>query len=140
MWLPDTKHTIWNMKTEKEAEFLFQNQIVSLINQNIDFNNWLANYCSYYQKWLNEDDQTIFDLRSPLLKSILDAIQNVNKKMDDNKRLFYWFDIDRSFKEDYRWKNCPITKTKLINLGQNFFYANRLISQKVDLVLPDNQE
>ncbi len=139
MWLPNTKHTIWEMKTEKVAKFSEQKYFTSLINQNIDLNDWIADYSNYYKKWLDNDDETIFDFNSSLLKSILDAIKKVNKKLDKDKHLFYWYDIDRSFNEDYNWIECPITKKKLINLGNNFFYTNRFISEKADLVLPDKE-
>ena len=140
MWLPDTTHTIWEMKTEKEAEPALQNYFASLINQCIDLNNWLADYSKHYQKWLNDDAQTIFNPESPLLKEMLEAIEQVNRKTDADKHLLYWYDIDRTINENYSWTNCPITGSKLKNLGKTYFYTNRLISEKAGLVLPDKEE
>ena len=128
------------MKSEKEIGASLQNYFELLINQHIDFNNWIANYNMYYKKWLDEDDETIFNFNSPLLSTILEVIKKVNEKLDIDKHLFFWYDIDRTFNEDYYWENCPVTKSKLINLGENYFYTNRLISSNIDLVLPDKNK
>ncbi len=136
MYLPDNKSIIWNMQNEQLAENQLNVYFMNLLNRYQDIYKWIADYEIYYKEWLNNDENTIFELNHTLLQSILQTTQQVNKELPENQHLYYWFDIDRAVNENFEWKHCPITNEPLINLGADYFYTNRFVSPKVDLVFP----
>ncbi len=136
MWLPDTENLFLKMTDETEAELSVKNYFITELQKNIDLNEWQIDYRKAYKMWLEDDDNTIYDIHNPLIFNIIEAVNKVNQQSEKLK-LYYWFDIDRSANENFRWEKCPITNTELKNLGKDYFYVNRLVSEKASLVMPE---
>jgi hypothetical protein len=102
----------------------------------VDWEKWKEDYLISYQKWLYDDDEEIYDLKKPLNYTMIDAICKVNL-LNNNYRLFYWFDINRDTNPNYEWTTCPLSHHPLISLGEDFHKNNRKTSSKFPLILPD---
>jgi len=142
MWLPKTKNCIWEAKTKKA---LAQNQTVegvnlyALLKQEIDWAKWRKNYARLYKNWLENDQTAIFDLENPVVRQMFSAIQGINKILPPNLHFCYWYDIDRTENEDFVWEKSPISSSPLIDLGEDYFYQNRLWDKENHLLLPKIQ-
>lgn len=138
MWLPDTAEIIWDMKnkTQMSSDFYLYHSL----NQHIDLGKWTKTYTELYKDWLEADTQEIYNLQNPSIQKMLSAIQKVNTNLPQNTKLFYWFDVDRTENEDFIWENSPIDRTKLVDLGEGFYYLNRFVDLKNYVVFPAQED
>ena len=133
MWVPNS-NVIWNMKTEEIDERSEEYQ--DIINSYFDLNQWKLEYKNAYDDWLKNDNNTIHDVDSDLIKRIRAVIGIINEKLKDQSHLFYWYDIDRDKNEDYQWRLSPISGIKLYNLGEEYPNINKLVSFEDSLCFP----
>lgn len=98
---------------------------------------WYKQYGHFYNTWLNEDSNELYDLKRAVHIDMVGYLAGVNEKLSD-LRFYYWFDVDRSAKENYISKECPLSGEKLLRLGENYFYTNRLVSTIYPICFPAN--
>jgi hypothetical protein len=133
MWLPDGhehKHLLY-MTNNSFVEDL---EILKLIDLNI-LTTWSDFFDKEYDDWLSGYSDLIFDLESPEISLILEHLVDLNKSQS-KVEFFYWFDVDRSINEKFKWKNCPLTGEALVNLGKEYLKNNRLVAPKAPLCFP----
>jgi len=133
MWLPDVKEVLLFIKDETfvpgDAELYNQ------VSTYLDIDQWKIRYSALYDKWLNDDDASVYDVDNEVNQTIINALIKVNSALKD-KLILYWFDVDRANNENYQWKICPISKTRLIYLGDEYPKINSLVSNDFPLIFP----
>jgi len=139
MWLPVKSEILWRMKDETLALPHARQLILSCINQYFDINDWYENYSKSYHDWLNNDNPTIFDLKNKLNWEVVLSLKRVNKLLArQDILLFYWFDIDRSKYDNWKWSKDPITNKPLSELDLSFHELNKKVSEDNYIVFPAN--
>lgn len=133
MWLPKEDEVLFNIKNET---FLpIQSKLYNEVFNNFDITKWKKLYGQAYDKWLNEDDSSIYDINSQVNQSMINTLVKVNELLG-GEMIFYWFDIDRTDNENFKWEFCPLSKKRLIHLGDEYPKINSLISPDYPLVFP----
>ena len=133
MWVPNS-NVIWNMKSEEIDEKSEEYQVI--INSYLDLKQWTLEYKNAYNDWLKNDDNTIHNMDSALIKKIRAVIDIINEKFKDEGLLFYWYDVDRDKNENHEWRLSPISGIKLYDLGEEYPNVNRLVSFEDSLCFP----
>ena len=133
MWVPNS-NVIWNMKSEEIDEKSEEYQ--DIINSYLDLKQWTLEYKNAYNDWLKNDDRTIYNMDSALIKKIRAVIDIINEKFKDDGLLFYWYDVDRDKNENHEWRLSPISGIKLYDLGEEYPNENRLVSFEDSLCFP----
>lgn len=133
MWVPNS-NVIWNMKSEEIDEKSEEYQ--DIINSYLDLKQWTLEYKNAYNDWLKNDDNTIHNMDSALIKKIRAVIDIINEKFKDEGLLFYWYDVDRDKNENHEWRLSPISGIKLYDLGEEYPNVNRLVSFEDSLCFP----
>ena len=133
MWVPNS-NVIWNMKSEEIDEKSEEYQ--DIINSYLDLKQWTLEYKNAYNDWLKNDDRTIYNMDSALIKKIRAVIDIINEKFKDDGLLFYWYDVDRDKNENHEWRLSPISGIKLYDLGEEYPNVNRLVSFEDSLCFP----
>jgi len=133
MWLSNETEIIFNMKDE--APLSLKENPYYVLNKFISLKEWVKQYTLEYRKWLNDEQNSICDIRNRLNSEMIDAIKKANDLLNDDA-IFYWFDIDRTYNEGFEWKTCPITGNKLVDLGSEYTEMNQLVCFSSFLVLP----
>jgi hypothetical protein len=135
MWLPKESRILLNVKNE---EFVTLNSsIYERLSIYIDIPRWIILYEKKYSDWLNNDENSIYNINDNLNKKMVDALRQLNESYID-KRIFYWFDIDRTNNPNFDWEYCPLSEKKLIFLGYDYPKINSLISPDFPLIFPSN--
>jgi hypothetical protein len=132
MWDAEGTALIWNMQDNQHD--VHCDALVHLLGQYIDVPAWTASYKVHYRNWLATDDQTIYYLGAPLLAAMLSAIKDFNAQ--EPWKLYYWFDIDRTARPNFRWQRSPLSGEKLLELPRSFSSLNRYIAPTDFLVFP----
>lgn len=128
------ENIIWNLPNE---ELIDSNHVVfQYLCDEIDFLEWKSQYWSLFKKWLVDGDHCIYDINNLINMNMINALVEANKKMTDFN-LYYWFDVDRDKYPDYVWEKCPLSKSDLIILPNEFHKNNRKISPEFPLIFPD---
>ncbi|MBN8786802.1 MAG: hypothetical protein J0I84_06920 [Terrimonas sp.] len=133
MWLPKQAEILFKMKDETSLPI--KSALYSYILEYIDIVKWRKEYTQKYNDWLNKDDDSIYQIENGINMQMIDDLIKVNKRLRYEK-IFYWFDIDRTYNDQFLWKYCPISNKELINLGNGFPKINSLISPDYPLVFP----
>jgi hypothetical protein len=133
MWLPESDGIIFDMMNEKPLNK--EESIYIELNKQINLKEWITDYSKEYKKWLEDKSDKIYDLNFSVNKNMIDAIKKLNQK-NVKELLFYWFDVDRTDNENFKWEFCPIAGVKLLQLGNGFSKINNLISIEEYLVFP----
>ena len=133
MWVPNS-NVIWNMKSEEIDEKSEEYQVI--INSYLDLKQWTLEYKNAYNDWLKNDDNTIHNMDSALIKKIRSVIDIINEKFKDEGLIFYWYDVDRDKNENHEWRLSPISGIKLYDLGEEYPNVNRLVSFEDSLCFP----
>jgi hypothetical protein len=132
MWAADGAHIIWNM--EKEEPDATCVAVGALLNKYVDVTAWAKSYENYYHQWLEADDTTIYRLEAPLVASMRYAISQFNQQ--EQHKLYYWFDIDRTDPTDFHWQRSPLSGEELLELPSSFSAVNRYLAPTDFLVFP----
>jgi hypothetical protein len=132
MWAADGANIIWNMEQEEPDATCVA--LGSLLNKYLAVAAWAKSYEDYYHQWLEADDTTIYRLDAPLVASMRQAISQFNQQ--EQYKLYYWFDIDRTTATDFHWQRSPLSGEKLLELPSSFSFVNRYIAPTDFLVLP----
>ncbi|PVD49298.1 hypothetical protein DC498_25740 [Terrimonas sp.] len=133
MWLPNQAEVLFKMKDETSLPI--KSALYPHILQYIDIVKWRKEYAQKYNDWLNKDDDSIYQIENGINMRMIDSLIEVNKALRHEK-IFYWFDIDRTYNDHFLWKYCPISKKELVKLGEEFPKINSLISPNYPLVFP----
>jgi hypothetical protein len=133
MWLPGEDRVLFDIK--REVPINTSSELYNYLLSFVDIDKWKTLYTQKYNDWLNSDDNTIYDINNEINLVIINALIEANRTIE-NKLIFYWFDIDRTYNEKFTWKYCPISKEGLIPLGNNYPDINSFISPKYPLVFP----
>ncbi len=133
MWLPNENEIFFHMRNEKAV--FWNSEIYKSLSEYIDVENWKHLYSKSYQRWLDDDDDSIYDIQSEINKSMIDSLIKLNKTLVSGV-VFYWFDIDRTNNENFKWEFCPNSKKRLFTLGNTYPKINSLISPEFPLVFP----
>jgi hypothetical protein len=132
MWAADGSNIIWNM--QQESHDIDCANLAHQLAQYIDVGAWVHSYEEHYRQWLEQDDSTIFTINSPLLVSMLNAVQSFNK--EEESKLYYWFDVNRLATPAVQWRYSPLSGEKLFQLPASFSFVNRYIAPTDFLVFP----
>ncbi|MCZ8355628.1 MAG: hypothetical protein O9340_12890 [Cyclobacteriaceae bacterium] len=133
MWTSEEETVVWDMKSEENLKY--DSKLVSEFCNYFDLVDWSKKFKTLYSQWLEEDADFVYKLDNPLISSLLLAIKKFN--FDNNEVLFfYWYDVDRTKKNNFSWSLSPITGKPLIDLGSDFHPNNRLISLDDFIVFP----
>lgn len=135
MWLPGEEKILFHIK--KEQPLSFESKLYNHIFNFIDIEKWKDLYSKAYNNWLNKDDSSIYDINNDVNLMMITSLAKANEALK-NEIIFYWFDIDRTNNESFIWEYCPISKKRLIYLGDDFPKINSLISPDYPLIFPSN--
>lgn len=130
MWA-NTDSPIWDIQSEKNIKLNFN------INLKEKINKWNLDFSDHHKKWLEEDKNTsVFSLKSQLHMDGRQLLEDIEKDLKQDIKLYYWFDVDRSLEqnESFIWTKCPICKSNLIKI--NASKSNRVICEKCKLLFP----
>ena len=133
MWLPNQEELLFNMKDE--IPLTIESKLHLKLLQYIDVSKWQNEYAQKYNNWLNDDDTSIWQIENEINMRMIDSLRKINKILRHEK-IFYWFDIDRTYDDNFVWEYCPISKKELIHLGKEFPKINSLVSPEYPLVFP----
>ena len=84
------------------------------------FSDWDSEFQSVYRGWLADDPRsgsTLHDIRSALHSNGLRLRSMLAE--ETRQAVYYWFDVDRSEHEDFRWERCPLCDRPLTLGSQN---------------------
>lgn len=132
MWAADGANIIWNMKQEESDAA--RAALAALLPKYIDVPAWAKSYADYFHRWLEADDAAIYNLGAPLATSMRHAIKRFNKQ--EQHKLYYWFDINRTESPDFQWQRSPLSGEELLELPSSFSAVNRYIAPTDFLVFP----
>jgi len=135
MWLPDEPHILFKMKTE--GFITLDSPLYQSLSTYIDLHKWKDLYKKKYNEWLNNDQNFIYHITDEVNLAMINVLISMNNDLK-SKRIFYWFDIDRTFNENFIWEYCPISKKRLITLPAEYPKINSLISPDYPIVFPLN--
>ena len=133
MWLPEEEEILFHLKSEKALPIT--SKWYNHVLRYIDLNNWKELYRKAYDNWLNNGDSFIYDINNEVNLIMINALIAANETLK-NEMIFYWFDIDRTYHENFLWEYCPISKQRLIFLGDNYPKINSFISPEYPLIFP----
>ena len=133
MWLPDESFPLFDMQTGEVCSL--SKEDVAFIHQHVPLDTWIQSFAQEYAKWLNDENNQLHDVQSQLNAKMIRSIEEANK-LSDSLIIYYWFDIDRTYVEDFHWQYCPISGNPLIDLGENYHSLNRLVSPDFPIVFP----
>lgn len=133
MWLPDASFPLFDMQTNEVPSLSKEEQ--SFIREQLSLDTWVQSFTQEYAKWLNDEDNQVHDIHSELNAMMIRNIEEANK-LSDAFIIYYWFDIDRYYVDDFHWQYCPISGNPLIDLGENYHSLNRLISPDFHITFP----
>jgi hypothetical protein len=133
MWLPEEKEVLFNIKNETVIPI--KSKLNSQVFSFFDIDKWKRLYAEAYDRWLNKDDSSIYEVNNPVNQSMIDTLIKVNESLE-REMIFYWFDIDRTYNENFKWEFCPMSNQRLIFLGDEYPKINSLISPEYPLIFP----
>lgn len=133
MWLPGENDILFSMKNEKSLSS--NSKLYEQLNNCIDIGSWKKMYAEKYDNWLNTDDHSIYNIKDAVNAMMINALLKFNE-MAGNEVIFYWFDVDRTYNENYIWEICPLSNKLLIPLDDKYPKINSLISPDYPLVFP----
>ena len=122
---------LWHAKTEKSVDQPLLDEITTAL----DLKTWLNKYAALYDQNNDNNDNPVYNINSEFVRSTIAALEKYNMS-ERQYKIYYWFDIDRSFSE-VNWDVCPISGNKLIRFDDETIYVNRLISPDHALIFPD---
>lgn len=127
------ERVIWDLSKETEVE---SNHMAFLyLSNEINIQEWKGKYLNLYKGWLKDNNDSIYQISSPINMDMINAIISVNLKVAEFK-LYFWFDVDRDKQPDYIWKKCPLSHSDLIVLSDAYHENNRKVSPIFPLVFP----
>ena len=126
------ENIFWDISTERIVDS--SSLSYKYLSEYIDIEEWKKSFFELYNKWLKEDDDSVYDIHNEVSRSMINALMEINKKADF--KLYYWFDVDRNKYPNYVWRKCPIAGTDLIDLPEYYSMNNRKISVDYPLVFP----
>lgn len=135
MFVPNEESIIWDVFSETPLPV--KTISYNLLNSFINIEEWKKIFGIKFYKWLNDDDLSIFDINNAINVEMINALKEVNNHLSD-EYIFFWFDRDRTYLDNYKWVNCPISGLPLIDLGPRYPDLNRLISPNHPLIFPIN--
>lgn len=133
MWTPGEGSMLFDIVSELEQPF--NSQIYDNTNKFIDLQSWRNEYAKFYKEWLEFDDDSIYNLNSNFFSDTLKKLSELNSYLKEMS-VYLWFDIDRTWIDQFIWEKCPISGKHLLNLGTEFPEINRLVSPDYPLILP----
>jgi hypothetical protein len=133
MSLAGQDEIIWDMESDEELPI--DHVAYIKLNKYIDLHAWNKAFNDKFMAWLELDDLTMYNIHDPINMEMIEAVIDANL-INDGFKLFYWFDVNRDITLNFNWKYCPISNSRLMNLGKNFHRKNRLISSSFPLVFP----
>ena len=133
MWLPEAASMIWDMKHESEISLgAIQDETANVY---AEISSWAGRYEQFYKRWLEDETDVIYDIDHEINREILSIVKGLNAT--SNKYIFfYWFDVDRTNDDKFRWVTSPRSREVLFDLGPDFHFLNRLISVEDYMVFP----
>lgn len=135
MWLPAEREVLFNI--QNEIQIPITSKFYDVFSDYIDIEKWRILYGEKYHNWLNEDDSSIYDINNEINLKMIDALVKINKRSSD-AIFFYWFDIDRTFYERFKWEYCPLSNKRLLTLGDSYPAINSFISPDYPLLFPSS--
>ncbi|HEY8956610.1 hypothetical protein [Chitinophaga sp.] len=133
VYLPQESEIIFNAKYETPVSL--HSDLYSKLLTHIDINEWKCLYEKAYRDWLNDVSDAVCNIHDPVNMLMIAALIQLNETLPD-RRLYYWFDVDRTYNEGFTWKYCPISGKELILLGDGYPKKNYFISPEYPLVFP----
>ena len=131
MWA-NQEEIIWNLIDNEP--FPVENKIYSLLSKFIDLKKWKVDFNKLYLEWLYEDNTEIYNINSEINERVIKILPELNNLLKKDKIIvYYWFDVDRNQKMNFKWKTCPCSNEKLIKLDKDDDF---LISKNNFIVLP----
>lgn len=131
MWA-NQEEIIWNLIDNEP--FPVENKIYSLLSKFIDLKKWKVDFKKLYLEWLYEDNMEIYNINSEINERVIKILPDLNNLLVKDKIIvYYWFDVDRNQKMNFKWKTCPSSNEKLIKLDKDDDF---LISKNNFIVLP----
>lgn len=134
MWAFEGDNIIWNMMSETHDDNCRKIQIA--LNKYINTYLWSVSFEKSYINWLENDVNDIYDINNEIHKKMRNAIAEFRK--NESYNVYYWFDVDRTRREDFQWEHSPISGESLTKLSADFHTNNRLISRADFLVFPQS--
>lgn len=135
MWLPEEDHILLDIRNEKFISI--NSKLYYHLSSYINIDNWRDLYKKKYSDWLNNDDHSIYNIHDEVNSIIINALLSLNKDLK-SRMVFYWFDVDRTDNEKFIWEYCPLSKRRLIQLGDKYPKINSFISPDYPLIFPSN--
>jgi hypothetical protein len=133
MCMPGEYRIIWDVMTE---EPIFRNaDLYEALSEEIDFKKWRNKYAIKNKNLFQRDDDSIYQLKNPINLDMVNALLKLNEKLEDII-IYYWFDIDRTLDENFKWTHCPLSKERLIDLGPDYPKINSFVSMQFPLIFP----
>lgn len=123
---------LWDLKERCAAD----KEVFDGLNTQIDIEDWKNKYIDLYQKWLEEDDDTLYQIESKINMDMIQSLVKLNNQNHEFK-VFYWFDVDRDKYPGHKWLFCPLTSEPLINLHEGNHKNNSKISPRFPLIFPE---
>ena len=85
MWLPEAKEVL--LFINNEAFVPGDAELYNQVSAYIDIDQWKDLYSTFYYKWLNDDDASIYDITHEVNHTMINALIKVNSDLKD--RLFF---------------------------------------------------
>lgn len=131
MWVPGER-IFWDIKIESPYDDMV---LYFKLNNLINIENWAKEYKKAYDVWLDQDFGDIYNIKYQININMINALLRLNRTLND-KVVFFWFDVDRTFNENYVWEYCPLSGKPLIILNNEYTQINSLISPDYPLIFP----
>ncbi|WP_400192079.1 hypothetical protein [Hymenobacter sp. B81] len=109
MWLPDSRTGLYELQAQQELAP--DHWVYKRINSaHFDLDRWLATYGEYHRRWLEQDDDTIYQWHQPLNQQPIEAAQRFNRE-SMAAQLYFWLDVDRSLEgmKGFQWRRSPLS-------------------------------
>lgn len=133
VWLPHEDEIIFSAKDETPVSL--HSDLYSKLAAYIDIDEWKYLYGRAYRNWLDDISDAVCNVHDQVNMSMIAALIQLNETLPD-RCLCYWFDIDRTYNEDFTWKYCPVSGKKLIFLGDGYAYKNAFVSPEYPVIFP----
>lgn len=121
---------LWDLK----EHCIYDTDVLDWLKVKIDVEEWKNKYIDLYQKWLEEEDETIYDIKSKINMDMIQSLAWLNQQ-NHGVTVFYWFDVDKY--PDYVWQLCPLTGEPLIDFPRSSHENNVKISPRFPLIFPE---